>query len=236
MKINYNIQTVIGRYPTIFFPIYRFSKKFSDRLVYENTDIVIEGFGRSANTFAVIAFELSQERKVKIAHHLHVPAQIIRAAKLNIPIILLIRHPVDAIISILIRENEISASQALSRYISFYSRVLGYHQRYILATFEDVIKDFGVVVSKLNKKFNTNFVAFDHTPQNIENVFKIIEELTIREKDNKTGRFSENRVARPSKSRDQLKIQFRHILDSRKYQKSIKAALDIYEKFRLLRK
>ena len=44
-----------------------------------HTELVIEAFPRSANTFATVAFQLSQPAPVRVAHHLHAPAQVTEA-------------------------------------------------------------------------------------------------------------------------------------------------------------
>src|SRR5580658_8003661 len=57
------------------------------------TELVIDGFTRSATTFAVYAFQLAQDTPVQLAHHLHAPAQLIRAARRGVPAVALIRKP-----------------------------------------------------------------------------------------------------------------------------------------------
>ena len=45
------------------------------RMLYsKETELVIEGFPRSANTFAVLAFDYAQPDDVKLAHQLHAPS------------------------------------------------------------------------------------------------------------------------------------------------------------------
>lgn len=41
-----------------------------------DTELVIDGSTRSATTFAVYSFQLSQDRPVRLAHHLYAPAQL----------------------------------------------------------------------------------------------------------------------------------------------------------------
>jgi hypothetical protein len=91
---------ILGRYPKLYFTfgVLR-GEIFQERKVTKNTDIVIDGYPRSANSFAVGAFRHAQSTPVKIGYHLHVPAQIVRSCELCIPTILLIRHPVDTIVS-----------------------------------------------------------------------------------------------------------------------------------------
>src|SRR2546427_7470725 len=55
------------------------------------TDILIEGFPRSANSFSVAAFRLAQGPPVEVAHHTHAPANAIAAFRRHIPALILIR-------------------------------------------------------------------------------------------------------------------------------------------------
>ena len=83
----------IGRHPFLFYNFYRLRPSYRDLSVDRRTQIVIEGFPRSGNTFAVVAFQQAQRESVRVAHHLHMPAQVIRAAHLGIPILLLVGSP-----------------------------------------------------------------------------------------------------------------------------------------------
>ena len=87
--IYYNLKNLLrnflGKSPFLFYLIYSVypvKNKNLDLLTNLNTQLVIEGFPRSANTFAVITFWHLQPKKVIVAHHQHVPAQIIRAVNL----------------------------------------------------------------------------------------------------------------------------------------------------------
>ena len=92
----------LSRYPRAYLFLAR--RRYGSRVLGPDTDIVIEGFPRSANTFAVTAFELAQERPVTVAHHLHAAAHVVRAAQAGVPVIVLVRAPEDAIASVVARK------------------------------------------------------------------------------------------------------------------------------------
>ena len=96
------------------------------------TQIVIEGFPRSGNTFAVVAFQHAQRESVRIAHHLHMPAQVMRAAQWDIPTLLLARKPTDAALSWVIREPGVPIRQALKHYVSFYEKAAEYRDALVV--------------------------------------------------------------------------------------------------------
>ena len=140
------------------------------------TELVIEAYPRSANTFCAVAFQISQPRPVRLAHHLHAPAQIAAAARRGVPVLVPVRHPRDCAISIAIRSPHVSLTQALVAYRRFHEAVLPHRDACQVALFEDVTTDFGRVVEALNAKFGTGYVPFEHTPENVERVWALIEE------------------------------------------------------------
>src|SRR4029453_17396954 len=76
----------------------------SPMVVTRDTDLVIDGYTRSASTYAVYAFQLAQDRPVRLAHHLHAPAQIVAAVRWGIPTMLVVRDPRGAVLSQAVRE------------------------------------------------------------------------------------------------------------------------------------
>src|SRR4051794_3765889 len=89
-------------------------------VICEQTEAVIDGFTRSANTFATVAFQWAQPCPVRLAHHLHAPAQVIAGARAGIPVLVPLRHPRQAVISVVIRWPEVSLHQALDAYRRFH--------------------------------------------------------------------------------------------------------------------
>jgi hypothetical protein len=148
---------------------------YEGRAVSEKSEIVIEGFPRSANTFSILAFNLAQGRKVRIAS-LHVESQVLQGIKLGLPIVVLIRNPVDAIKSLMVRHPG-NVKEYAKRYIQFYSTVLQVHEKVVLADFDTVTQDFGEVIRRVNEKFSTKFNTFVHSRENVEAVFKRITEI-----------------------------------------------------------
>ncbi|MHA1381699.1 MAG: hypothetical protein ACTSRG_25295 [Candidatus Helarchaeota archaeon] len=189
-KFRHNI---LGRQWWLFSSIYTFNKTVKPLLVNYNTQMVIEGFPRSANTFAVIAFQQAQPKHVCIAHHTHVTAQIIRAVKLNKPILVTIRNPLDAIISLVIRNPLIPASVYLKTFINYYTVVKQLTHSIVVADFDEIINNYGEVIKKVNKRFNCNFMPFNHNQNEIRKVFSKIDELNLR-----LSSSNPNKISRPN--------------------------------------
>ncbi|WP_454061660.1 hypothetical protein [Candidatus Nitrospira salsa] len=193
----------LGAYPSIILPLLSLKEKNRQRLVRADSHIVIEGFPRSGNTFAVAAFAISQPHPLHIATHLHLSGQVIKAAQLKVPTLLLIRNPKDAVSSLVIRDPHISILHGLKYYIKFHLALLPFRNSFLTVTFEEATTDFGQVVSRLNEKFDTLFIPFDHRDENVRKVFDDLDSRDQRD----TGKkhVTETHVARPSEERENKK-------------------------------
>jgi hypothetical protein len=140
------------------------------------TELAIEGFPRSANTFATVAFQISQPQPVRLAHHLHAPSQIIATVRAGKPAVVLVRHPRDAAVSLVIRAPHITMSLALAGYGRFYAPLRPFSAGFVVAQFDDVVVDFGSVVRDMNDRFNTKYSPFVPSPERVAEVYRLIDE------------------------------------------------------------
>jgi hypothetical protein len=176
-RLRYNARELLSRYPAIYLPYVRLThSEGPGKVLSADTEVVIDGFTRSASTFAVMAFQLSQDRPVRIARHTHAVAQLTEAAKRGLPTILTIRDPEGTVLSAVTRESHVTIEQALRSYARFYLRIAPFCSRFVVADFAQVTRDFGSVVRRLNQKFGTRFREFEHTEANVRLCFELIEE------------------------------------------------------------
>ena len=154
--------------------------RHSEAAVGPDTQLVIEGFPRTANTFSVFAFQMAQPAPVRVAHHLHAPVQVIAAAKARIPVLVLIRPPEDAVLSLATWSPHIGLEQALRAYSRFYERVARDRSWCVTGEFTQVTSDLGLVIDAVNGRYETAFARFEHTPQNVEACYALIEEKSCR--------------------------------------------------------
>jgi len=226
----------ISMYPTIYLPMARLKNEHS--VLEARTELVLDGTSRSANTFAAIAFQLAQNDHVRLAHHMHAAASLVAAARRGVPTLITVREPEPTILSSLMREPQVTPRQWLKTYVAFYERILPFRSAFVIATFTEVTSDFGAVTRRVNERFATRFREFDHTEQNVQAVFTLIDEraegppwqpflnrfvsgllsadeyraLTQRYRDGSEGRrrsVPELRVQRPSAQREAAKGQMR---------------------------
>jgi hypothetical protein len=204
-RAAYELRTVVARYPAVALPLARLRRRghpFDRR-----TEVVIEGFPRSGTSFAVSAFEYPQPRKPVVAHHVHSPSQIIAAARAGLPALLLIREPEDSALSLVVRRPELTIGQVLRGYVRFYGPLLAYRNRVVVATFDQVISDYGAVVERVNARFRTSWRPFPHTEENVRGVLRAIDRYTRPEAPDDDA--FDRIVARPAAARDELKDALR---------------------------
>ena len=176
-RARHRLRTHVSEYPVLYLPFAR--RKYrgpSPEVISRQTELVIDGYTRSATTFAVYALQLAQDKPVRLAHHLHAPAQLIEAARNDVPALVLIREPKGAILSQLIREPGVALRDALVAYSRFYSRLLPYRGKFVVGDFEEVTRDFGSVIRRLNARYGTSFAEFAHTEANMRECFELIKQ------------------------------------------------------------
>lgn len=176
-RLRHMLRTRVSEHPALYLPFAR--RKYpgpEPEVISSETQLVIDGYTRSAGTFAVCAFQLAQDEPVRIAHHLHAPAQLITAARMRIPTLVLIREPQGAILSQLVQEPHVALRDALIAYARFYSCLRPYRRSFAVGEFNEVTQDFGAVIRRLNEQFGTSFREFVHTEANMRECFDLIKE------------------------------------------------------------
>lgn len=167
-RARYRLRTYASEHPPLYLAYVR--RKWTQHdveVIDSRTELVIDGFTRSASTFSVYAFQLSQHRPVRLAHHLHAPAQLIQAARWGIPAIALIREPRGAILSRHARWPDAALADALVAYARFYERLRPYRSSLVVGEFETVTHDFGALVRQLNERYGTDFTPFASNDANM---------------------------------------------------------------------
>ena len=173
-KLIYNIRIIIRVLIGHYFKLYKFvfqAKNNEDDLLFSAyTDVVIEGFPRAGNTFFVLAFQERCSQDLKIAHHVHLTCQIKEAIKHNVPTIVLIRDPINAILSLKIREPKIYFIVAYVWYLFFYT--------YVLKNKNHVeIKDFSTFTNDYSNINAHGFIFKKSEKISAEKIFKKISEI-----------------------------------------------------------
>jgi hypothetical protein len=229
-SIKTSVRLALDRYPALYLGLLRIKRRghwSREWLVQRRTQVVIEGFPRSANSFAREAF-LTNQRDIVYATHVHSSAQVVQGCLWKIPTLVLMRDPAGAICGDVafacelqqrdaqsVHANEIDDS--LRRYIAFYERVEPFHQRFVIGHFPDVTKDFGAVMKAFNDFFGTRFVVFEHTDEAAAKITGMSFHIG------------------PRANRDAIKMVVRHKYDRETAPELKERALSIYQRLLILK-
>jgi hypothetical protein len=203
-RAAYEAKTLAAAHPLLAIPAARLRRH--GELVGKDTDVVIEGYPRSANSFSVAAFRLAQGRPVRVAHHTHAPGHVIAALKLGIPTIVLIREPEESVLEFVLVRPSLTVRQVLRGWVRFYTALLPYRRRFVVGAFPEVTSDFGLVIRRLNFLSGSGFREFEHTEENVRECFRQMDAYW-------RGRLGEGSieayVGRPSPERERWKDMMR---------------------------
>jgi hypothetical protein len=151
-------RTWLSAQPALYLPLAR--RRYpgpTPEVIGPDTELVIDGYTRAASTYLVYAFQLAQERPVRLAHHLHAPAQIIEAVRRALPTLVLVREPEESALSQAVQEPHVTVRDALFAHARFHERLLPYRDSFVVADFEEVTHDARPAVQRLNDRFGTAF-------------------------------------------------------------------------------
>ncbi len=219
------LRSFVGRYPAIYYALAMLRPRIRGHLVRRDTELVIEGFPRSANSFAYEAFLAGQRGPVRVAHHLHVPAQILRALAWRIPALVLIRQPVDVAVSYWIMAPDTSPRTILRAYASFYERLKPYREEFVTATFEDATQRFPDVMRVVNAKFGRSFGVPALDAQSLRAIFD-----RLKHTNDALGAGAPS-AAYPSAWRDRLKGEVRARVCAAENAAALARAESVYARF-----
>lgn len=172
-------------------------------MVGRDSDVCIDGFPRSGNTFAFHAFK-QWNPEAEVAHHVHATQQILRALRFGVPCVLLVRDPLDTISSLIIfNEGELSHSLATRSYVDFHRRVATVRDRVAVCDFAEVTAEPSTMVQRLNAAAGTSFHSEPMGPEARQELLATIERYH-RHRNRRTVTFSV-----PSPGKEELKPEVR---------------------------
>jgi len=197
-------------------------------LARRDTAIVIEGFLRSGNTFSVAAFQIANGSALHVGRHLHGAPHVLRAVRLGLPTLVLIREPRDAVLSYLVRRPTLTPHDAVLEYLDFYRTAWPARHGFVVGPFDRVTSDFGAVLAQVNARFGTSFRPYEPTPENEARAFRLVEEMNRLETG---GDVVESLVGRPSAERARRKEELRALLERPRTAEKLREAEELHERY-----
>ncbi len=127
------------------------AKRRSDFFPFSGTDLAVEGYPRSANTFVVHALKWSNP-EFRYASHLHCCGSVKFAARKQIPMLVLIREPRGAVVSLALREG-LRLDYCLAWYLKYYKCVAAHRSSLVLADFSIATSGLDAVYAELRRTY-----------------------------------------------------------------------------------
>lgn len=125
-----------------------------------NTHICVEGYPSSANSYTYHILKYLT-KDLNFGHHCHSFANVKLAIEYQIPAIVLIRKPENAIASRIARFDS-TVEESLLEYTEFYELTQKYIQSIILITFDEIIHDTASVLNKINNSTQIEFSDYNN--------------------------------------------------------------------------
>jgi hypothetical protein len=229
---RFYIRSWLGKSPFFLWAVVGCLRGQSKRVCNKKTRVVIEGFPRSANTHCVAYFMHAGIHPDFIASHQHAAAQFFLARKYAKPAILIIRAPQDAILSLRIRRPDVDTDALVREYCAFHRLAYSLKEAVLIARFETVVDHITDVISKLNKKFDTDFPVREMIDENKAAMDAIIDAMDEDDRKSHKGKFhatKESHVSKPIAERNNnpmRDIYKTEIMESPYYPE----AMEVYQK------
>jgi hypothetical protein len=159
--LRYRTRIAVGS-SNVLFPLTRLLTRDNPNwMIGGETDVCIEGYPRSGNSFVYRAFQ-GWNPAARVAHHLHVPVQVKRAVAMGIPTAVLIRAPAEAVPSLSVYfEGRVAEDTLLETYVAFYRALWPIRSEFVISPFDETVADPTRLPAELNKKFGSHFAAGD---------------------------------------------------------------------------
>lgn len=195
------------------------------------SDLCVEGFPRSANTFCVdfLSYLCNiNNHQLIVAHHTHSPLNVQLAIHLRKPCLVLIREPEQAITSHTIYSGA-RIPVVTERYMNFYAEVENWKNSVLIADFKTIIDDINHVITKLNQRYQLEIPLSKDVAKDSKHVGMVARKRAL-------ARHSENKdrlirtVGSPTREREQLKDVIRP-----KVEDHIASRPDVMERYNTIR-
>jgi len=151
-------QTQLGRSPFFYRLLHRGrSAPRSRNLVEPASDLCIEAPSGSGNSFFVNGF-LMANPGVRLAHHHHVAAQLLRGVALGVPTAVILRDPIDCVVSRCTGAPWL-IGPVFAQWIRFFTTAEALAPSLLLLSFASVTGNPGEAIERINRRFARSFAS-----------------------------------------------------------------------------
>ena len=162
-------------YRPAFLPlVIRFTPRGGDRRISWRTQLVVEGFPRSSNTFAAAAIRTVTEDRLVVASHVHTPSQVLAAVQREVPVLFVVRPPRECIRSAMVASPHVRLTAFLEEWIAHHEAVWPLRDHLVVATFDQVTTEMNSVIHRLDHRFGLDIPAVLDRPDVVDRVHRLM--------------------------------------------------------------
>lgn len=196
------IRRILWTRPALYRPVGLYRRRID--VADMNWDIHVDGFPRSANTYAAFFLRHSQAERFRVRSHHHVPPSIISSVQHGKPVFLVLRHPRESALSYAVLQRGGLAAQ-LRYYRDFHQALHRYRHQLFVALFEDIMADLPALVRRFDQRFDLG-LGHDYDCDAVE---RRVQEAIRRSAGMPDGKLNIRFYNLPLKEREPLKDQMR---------------------------
>jgi hypothetical protein len=209
-------------------PLVRLLNKVRSRaqVFDQDFDILFDGFPRSGCTFGAWMLRVTQQDRIKSILAQHKPSVFYWAARIDKPICLALRPPVDAISSWVIF-TEFSIQKVIDHYVFFHEILLPDRAKFLVLPFSVITGDYPLVLQLIAMRFGLD-LNFDFDIEECRReVFARIDAKFA----DQSGVIDKSKVSRPDETRKQRSAQLREELLSPRYSAGLERCRELHDAY-----
>ncbi len=133
------------------------------------TEICIEGYPRSGNSFFTHVFQRWNPH-VTVAHHSHLAASPKLAVGNGVPVVILIRHPLDAVSSVVAWDGHLNPGLGLWAYQQYYNALWRYRDSFVVVPFEEATTAPAACIERVNLRYGKNYDSMELNNRELDSI------------------------------------------------------------------
>lgn len=198
-----------------------------------HTDVLVDSYPRSANSFFEAAFSRAHGGGISVAHHSHAAGQVLSGVKRGLPAVVLLRSPRDAIASFFeMNGGDYSIELCTREYVAFYTALLPVLSEIIVVETETLEERFFDLMQLLRREYNLKLDAYELTSSVRAELMRDVDETGRKRNGFKAERYSESLSNEEKKIRRDRLDRIIELIEAPENETRFAQAQEVYEKFR----
>lgn len=168
----------------------------------ETTQVLVDSYPRSANSFFEAAFTRAHGGRLEVAHHSHAAGQVLMGVKRGLPAIVLLREPRGAIASFYeMNDGDYPIELCTREYVVFYTALRSVIDRLVVVETATLENRFFALMTLLRDRYGLNVEPYEITPRVRAELMRDVDETGRRRNGFSAERYSDSLSLEEKKAR-----------------------------------